>query len=112
MGEAARRTETEPAWYTPHATAACGLDVARDRNPQRHQGLLEPCAGKPARAVLRGPRHSNAPGLPDNHRDVRGSEKPEGFLANNAGVPIGLPAPPKFAHWATAGGVASGGEAA
>ena len=40
--------------------------MARDRNPQRHQGLLEPCAGKPARAVLRGPRRRNASGLPDN----------------------------------------------
>jgi hypothetical protein len=48
-GMAARRTETEPAWYTPHATAAFGLEVARDRNPQRPRGLLEPSAGKPAR---------------------------------------------------------------
>jgi len=37
--------ETEPAWYTPHATAACRLAVARDRNPQRPRGLLEPSAG-------------------------------------------------------------------
>ena len=27
--------------------------------------MLEPGAGKPARPVLRGPRRSNAPGLPD-----------------------------------------------
>ena len=32
------------------------------------QGLLEPCAGKPARTVLRGAGHSNVPGLPGRHR--------------------------------------------
>lgn len=42
--------------------------MARDRNPQRPRGLLEPCAGKPARTVLRGPWRSNAPGLPDHAR--------------------------------------------
>src|SRR5262245_24391425 len=35
------------------------------RNSPRPRGLLEPRAGKPARAVLRGPRRSDAPGLPD-----------------------------------------------
>lgn len=34
-----------------------------------HRGLLEPGAVKVARRVLRGPRRSNAPGLPD--RDLR-----------------------------------------
>ena len=32
--------------------------------------MLEPCAAKVARTVLRGPRRSNAPGLPD--RALRG----------------------------------------
>ena len=64
-GEAARRTETEHAWYTPPVTAACRLADAGDRNPRRPRGLLEPSAGQLARSVLRGPRRSNAPGLPD-----------------------------------------------
>jgi len=33
--------------------------------PARPRGLLEPVARKRARPVLRGPRRSNAPGLPD-----------------------------------------------
>jgi hypothetical protein len=33
--------------------------------PASPRGLLEPCAVNAARTVLRGPRHSNAPGLPD-----------------------------------------------
>jgi hypothetical protein len=50
--------------------------MARDRNPQRPRGLLEPCAGKPARTVLRGPWRSNAPGLPD-HRPGQSRFRPQ-----------------------------------
>ena len=40
--------------------------------PASLRGLLEPCAGKPARTVLRGARHSDVPGLPgDAERLVR-----------------------------------------
>src|SRR5919112_3056559 len=42
-------------------------DAARRCEPSaRPRGLLEPCAGKLARTVLRGPRRGNTPGLPDN----------------------------------------------
>jgi group II intron reverse transcriptase/maturase len=34
-------------------------------SPASHQGLLEPCAGKPARTVLTGAGRSNASGLPE-----------------------------------------------
>ena len=62
-GRRARRTGTEPASYTPPATAGCWLASAGNQHePQRPRGLLEPSAGKPARSVLRGPRRSNAPG--------------------------------------------------
>src|SRR3954447_27019393 len=40
----------------------------RPTNPDAHRDLLEPDAGKPARPVLRGPRRSNASGLPDGSR--------------------------------------------
>jgi len=42
------------------------LSTLRNRiNPDPPSGLLELPAVKAARAVLRGPRRSNAPGLPD-----------------------------------------------
>src|SRR3954454_19946231 len=40
----------------------------RPTHPDAHRDLLEPDAGKPARPVLRGPRRSNASGLPDGSR--------------------------------------------
>ena len=50
---------------------ATGLKPARHNpsdqprhDPRRSRGLLEPSAVKIARSVLRGPRRSNAPGLP------------------------------------------------
>ena len=36
--------KSNPPGTLPHATAACVLRAARDRNPRRPQGLLEPCA--------------------------------------------------------------------
>src|SRR5439155_2629519 len=54
-------------------TAGTGYDDAGSRPtplPARDpSGLLEPGAGKLARPVLKGPRRSNASGLPD--RDLR-----------------------------------------
>src|SRR5512132_416222 len=66
-GDPAIRTVIKPAWYTPPANGRYAPDSAGAQhcNPARPSGLLEPCAGKPARTVLRGPRRSNAPGLPD-----------------------------------------------
>ena len=48
-------------------TAARDGDLGKLRNlqPVPSLGLLELLAVKAARAVLRGPRRSNAPGLPD-----------------------------------------------
>jgi hypothetical protein len=43
-------------------TATAGARTAK--TPLSLQGLLEPVARKRARPVLRGPRRSNAPGLP------------------------------------------------
>src|SRR5512133_1291069 len=66
-GDPAIRTVIKPAWYTTPANGRYAPDSAGAQhcNPARPSGLLEPCAGKPARTVLRGPRRSNAPGLPD-----------------------------------------------
>jgi hypothetical protein len=63
----ARRTGTAPAWFTPPADAGTtpATAAARHCNLSRLRGLLELLAVKAARAVLRGPRRSNAPGLPD-----------------------------------------------
>lgn len=45
------------------------------------QGLLEPVARKRARPVLRGPRRSNAPGLPD---DIEDGERPGSTVVQSA----------------------------
>ena len=54
-------------------TAARDGDLGKLRNlqPVPSLGLLELLAVKAARAVLRGPRRSNAPGLPDVRRGSR-----------------------------------------
>src|SRR3954447_16966888 len=46
----------------------------RPTHPDAHRDLLEPDAGKPARPVLRGPRRSNASGLPDGATDTDGNQ--------------------------------------
>jgi RNA-directed DNA polymerase len=55
--------------YTPAASTAA---ARRFCPPTSHQGLLEPCAGKLARTVLRGAWRGNAPGLPDTSASLRG----------------------------------------
>ena len=61
-GAQARRTKANPVSYTSTATQQTARHFCP---PTSHQGLLEPDARKRARPVLRGARHSNAPGLPD-----------------------------------------------
>ena len=52
--------------YMPTAVEPYRRQQARtSKPPMSHHGLLEPVARKRARPVLRGPRRSNAPGLPD-----------------------------------------------
>lgn len=61
---------------TPHAASCTPIapdggmpQPGEDRSslqPARPRGLLEPCAGKLARAVLGGSRRGTPPGLPDN----------------------------------------------
>ena len=68
-GRTARRTRPNPVSYTP----TCRNTAARpgtSATPTSHQGLLEPDAVKPARPVLRGAGHSNAPG-PTRHSRKR-----------------------------------------
>ena len=48
-----------------HRRASHGNGTQHFCPPASLQGLLEPVAWKRARPVLRGPRRSNAPGLPD-----------------------------------------------
>ena len=57
---------TEPAWYTHPAGAGCRPASAGNQhfNPQRPRGLLEPCAWRRARTVLRGPGAATRPGYP------------------------------------------------
>ncbi len=54
-------------------------------------GLLEPSAVQVARSVLRGPRRSNAPGLPgDNDGRTKSIAGPGGTLSYNY-YPAGTP---------------------
>ena len=46
-------------------TATQAGDLKKGPQPAHAMGLLEPCAVKAASTVLRGPRRSNASGLPD-----------------------------------------------
>ena len=59
--------ETEPRLIHAHCHNGHHADGGRDPHfcpPASLWGLLEPCAVKAARTVLRGARRSNAPGLP------------------------------------------------
>ncbi len=51
--------------YTPTANGEHDLSSGQPVTCTRPRSLLEPVARKRARPVLRGPRRSNAPGLPD-----------------------------------------------
>jgi hypothetical protein len=55
--------------------------------------LLEPVRGKPARPVLKGPRRSNALGLPDHH-DVEVQDETGRRLGRGPGCRRGWPARP------------------
>ena len=64
----AGRTRRTPASYTPTATAgppAAAASTALLHCPRAFRACLSRLPGKRARPVLRGPRRSNAPGLPD-----------------------------------------------
>ena len=69
-GDPATRTVTKPAWYTPPANGRYAPDTAGAQhfNPARPSGLLEPCAGKPARTVLRGRATRKSHALSESHR--------------------------------------------
>ena len=65
--------EPKPRLITPAATWRRTAKARRFCPPTSPQGLLEPCAGRPARTVLRGAGHSNVPGLPGRSRSRRPS---------------------------------------